>query len=144
MSEVDIPFTVLRDQINSAVDVIVQLQRTADGTRRVVDVSYVTSRRREEYRLAPILAFDPEARDGGTAGAFVRAPLPAAMAERLRQRGEALPDGFTVAEPVRPAASHVAPSPVDPSPVAPSYVAPSYVVPTHGAGPSEQESRWPS
>ena len=32
MSEVDVPFTALRDQINSAIDVIVQLERGADGS----------------------------------------------------------------------------------------------------------------
>jgi pilus assembly protein CpaF len=90
MSEIDIPFAVLRDQINSAVDVIVQLQRSADGTRRVVEVGFVTSRRREDYRIEQVMRFDPE-----SAG-FVRAPMPFAMAERLRQRGEGVPEGFAV------------------------------------------------
>jgi pilus assembly protein CpaF len=101
MSEVDIPFAVLRDQINSAVDVLVQLQRSADGTRRVVDVSFVASRRREEYRLDPVVRYDPEARSvagSGGSGGFVRYPVPAALVDRLRLRGEDLPDGFTVAE----------------------------------------------
>ena len=39
MSEVEIPFDALRDQINSAVDVIVQLTRDADGTRRIVEIA---------------------------------------------------------------------------------------------------------
>ena len=35
MSELQIPFEALRDQINSAIDVIVQVDRFADGRRRV-------------------------------------------------------------------------------------------------------------
>ena len=35
MSELQIPFEALRDQINSAIDVIVQVDRYADGGRRV-------------------------------------------------------------------------------------------------------------
>ena len=45
MSELEVPYDAIRDQINSAVDVIVQLSRGADGSRRVVEVATVTSRR---------------------------------------------------------------------------------------------------
>jgi pilus assembly protein CpaF len=93
MSEIAVPFAVLRDQINSAVDVIVQLQRSADGTRRVVEVGYVSSRRREEYVIEPVVRHEP---DGAAGGTFVRCRLPAGLADRLRQRGEQVPDGFSM------------------------------------------------
>jgi pilus assembly protein CpaF len=99
MSEVDVPFVVLRDQINAAVDVIVQLQRSADGTRRVVEVGYVSSRRREDYRIESVMRYES---DAGSGGAFVRGWLPAVLADRLRQRGEAVPEGFGVAPPQTP------------------------------------------
>jgi hypothetical protein len=35
MSDVDMPFQALHDQVNSAIDIIVQLQRTSYGARRV-------------------------------------------------------------------------------------------------------------
>ena len=60
MSEVDVPFAALRDQINSAIDVIVQLERGADGRRRIIEVAAVSSRLREEFRLATIMRFDPD------------------------------------------------------------------------------------
>src|SRR6201996_5579369 len=34
MSDVEMPFQALRDQINTAIDVVVQLERSADGKRR--------------------------------------------------------------------------------------------------------------
>ena len=58
MSEIKIPFEALRDQINSAVDVVVQLSRGADGTRRVTEIAAVASRRREDFALATIVRFD--------------------------------------------------------------------------------------
>ena len=44
MSDVDVPFQALRDQINSAIDVIVQLERSADGRRRIIEVAAISSR----------------------------------------------------------------------------------------------------
>lgn len=55
MSDVDMPFQALHDQVNSAIDIIVQLQRTSYGARRVTTVSYVTSRRQEPFCIEPIM-----------------------------------------------------------------------------------------
>jgi pilus assembly protein CpaF len=97
MSDVEIPFRALRDQVNTAIDIVVQLQRTPDGARRVVEVAYLTSRRREEFTLAPLMRFDPEALShAGTRGDFIRAPLPAALAEVLRVRGQDVPAGWPI------------------------------------------------
>ena len=97
MSEVELPFAAVRDQVNAAVDVVVQLLRAPDGTRRTVQVDSLVSRRREEFRLAQIMHFDPE---GGTdgRGGYVRHAVPRGLALKLRQRGEQLPPGWSVAE----------------------------------------------
>lgn len=99
MSEVDIPFHALREQVNSSVDLVVQLVRGADGGRRVVDVGYLTSRRREEFTLSRILHWDTsQTTPGGTRGQFVRHPVDRRLVARLEERGESLPEGFEVAE----------------------------------------------
>jgi pilus assembly protein CpaF len=97
MSEVDIPFAALRDQINSAIDVIVQLERSADGRRRIVEVAAVSSRLREEFRLATIMRFDPDpiGPDRVVTGTWVHYPLPDVVAERLRVRAEVAPAVYT-------------------------------------------------
>ncbi|MEZ0577373.1 CpaF family protein [Nocardioides sp. MH1] len=92
LSEVEIPFHALRDQVNSSIDLIVQLVRGPDGTRRVVEVAYLSSRRREEFALSRIVHWDNPLR------AFVRHPLHHQLAARLVERGEELPDGFVVAD----------------------------------------------
>ena len=89
MSDVEIPFSALRDQVNNAVDIVVQLTRGNDGTRRVTEVGYVTSRNREDFAVTTIARWDPEAPSAGpTPGAFVTSPLPAALRTRLRIAGE--------------------------------------------------------
>ncbi len=99
MSEITIPFEAVRDQINNAVDVVVQLSRNADGSRRVSEVTAVASRRREDFALATISSFDPlplEA-DRVVRGTFGHHPLPSALAERLYLAGETIPASFRAA-----------------------------------------------
>ncbi|WP_031506425.1 CpaF family protein [Streptomyces megasporus] len=99
MSEVKIPFEALRDQINSSLDVIVQLGRYPDGSRRVSEIAVLDSRGREEYRIATVCRFDarPMGADGAVRGAFRCLPLPRRVAERLHLKGEAVPPAFGVA-----------------------------------------------
>ncbi|WP_017622555.1 CpaF family protein [Nocardiopsis chromatogenes] len=97
MSEVKIPFEAIQDQINAAVDVIVHLARYADGSRRVGEIGVVTSSRREQFRLTPVLRFDPQPMDaqGKVNGYFHRFPLPGPVIERIVNAGEVVPSVFT-------------------------------------------------
>ena len=92
MSELELPVATIRDQINSAIDVVVQLERGADGTRRVSEVAAVVSNRREDYQLVPLVTFeqDPLGPDHKVTGTFRRHPLPDLLAARLRRAGESL------------------------------------------------------
>ena len=89
MSDVEVPFHALRDQVNNAIDLVVQLLRSSDGTRRVVEIGWVASKHREDFDVRPIMHWDPEASTPGssTRGAFVRHPLPQALIDRLRVHG---------------------------------------------------------
>lgn len=81
MSDVPVPFEALREQVNSAVDVVVQLQRAPDGKRRIVQIGYLASTRREPYEITPLMHFQPAST--GRTGEFIRHPLPATLVERL-------------------------------------------------------------
>ncbi|MQA96953.1 MAG: CpaF family protein [Streptosporangiales bacterium] len=100
MSEVKLPHDAIRDQINNAIHAICHLERLPDGTRRVVEVAVVASKRREEFRLQSLMVFDqePMGPDRVVRGKYVRYPLPRKIADRLRQAGESIPAAFTVAE----------------------------------------------
>ncbi|MEU9979696.1 CpaF family protein [Streptomyces sp. NPDC050856] len=99
MSEVEVPFAAIKDQINSAVDVIVQLTRHADGSRRITEIAVVDSHGREEYRIVTVCRFlaEPMTADGRVYGHFAHHPLPRRVAERLYMKGEAVPAAFGVA-----------------------------------------------
>ncbi|MGW4749070.1 CpaF family protein [Streptomyces sp. NPDC004290] len=99
MSEVKVPFEALRDQINSAVDVLVQLTRHPDGTRRVTEISVLASHGRERFLLATVCRFqaEPLAADGRVYGRFTYHPLPRRVAERLYLAGQPIPQAFGVA-----------------------------------------------
>lgn len=96
MSELELPVDVLRDQINAAIDVIVQLSRFPDGTRKVVEVSALTSKRREPYEVRPILEFvhEPLVHGQPVRGEFVAHPMPDELARRLVESGETVSPAF--------------------------------------------------
>lgn len=99
MSEVGIPFVAIHDQINSAVDVIVQLTRHADGARKITEIAIVDSYGREDYRFVTVCRFDaqPMAPDGRIYGKFEYFPLPRRVADRLYMASESIPPAFGVA-----------------------------------------------
>jgi pilus assembly protein CpaF len=99
MSDLHIPFEALRDQINSAIHVIVQIDRQADGARRISEIAAVASSRREPFRLATVARFDadPIGPDRRVTGTFRHFPLPEGIARHLRLSGEAVPAQFGAA-----------------------------------------------
>ena len=53
MSDVDVPLNLLRAQIGSAIDTIVQVSRCSNGSRTVTHVAEVLGYDREEgYRIS--------------------------------------------------------------------------------------------
>src|SRR4051812_30305358 len=96
MSDLHIPFEALRDQINSAIHVIVQIDRFADGRRRVSEMAIVASARRETFRLGTVARFeaDPLGADRRVSGRFVHFPLPASIHRRLTLMGQHVPAEF--------------------------------------------------
>jgi pilus assembly protein CpaF len=96
MSELHIPFEALRDQINSAIHMIVQIDRFADGRRRLSEVALVASTRRDTFRLGTVMRFeaDPVGPDRKVTGRVRHFPLPPAIARRLMLMGEEVPAEF--------------------------------------------------
>jgi pilus assembly protein CpaF len=99
MSEVKVPFEALQDQINSALDVIVQLTRNADGSRKITEIAILASNGREQFKIATVCRFaaQPLAADGRVYGQFEYYPLPRRVAERMYMAGQPIPQAFGVA-----------------------------------------------
>ncbi|WP_329271523.1 CpaF family protein [Streptomyces sp. NBC_01451] len=100
MSEVMIPFEALKDQINSAVDVVVQLARHVDGTRRIAEIALLVSHGREQFRIVTVSRYvtRPTGPDRVAQGYFQHLPVPRQVAEKLYLANESLPPAFGVAE----------------------------------------------
>lgn len=100
MSEIDVPFEALHDQINSAVDVIVQLTRHADGSRKITEIAVLDSHGRDPYRIVSVARFDarPMDAEGRINGEFRYLPIPRRIAQRLYMASQPIPQAFGVAE----------------------------------------------
>ena len=85
MSDVELPAAHIRNQVASAVDVIVQLARLRDGRRVVWEIASVEGTHRGEPLIATLVRF--RARDG-IDGAFVATGSVPQVAQTLTDRGE--------------------------------------------------------
>ena len=86
----------VRDQINGAIDVIIQLERDSTGTRRVSTIEAVTSRHRENYATSLMMRYVHAAQRNQ--GHFEFHGISRAMADRIQQHGLQLPAGLLVGE----------------------------------------------
>ena len=96
MSDVTLPVETVRDQINGAIDVIIQLERDSTGVRRVSTIEAVTSRHRENYATSLMMHYVHTAQRNQ--GHFEFHGISRAMADRIQQHGLQLPAGLLVGE----------------------------------------------
>jgi pilus assembly protein CpaF len=103
MAGMDLPLRAIREQIASAVDVVVQLSRLRDGTRRVTHVTEVQGMEGETVTLQDAFLFDYAAGVDHT-GKFLGKPVPTGVRPRFTDRFDDLgitlsPRVFGAAEP---------------------------------------------
>ena len=91
MAGMDLPVTAIREQIASAVNLIVQQTRFPCGSRRVTSITEVTGVESGRIQLAEIFRFNRKGYiDGKTQGEFVATGQVPEFYEALRERGVAL------------------------------------------------------
>jgi len=88
MAGMDLPARAIREQIASAIDIVVQLTRFGDGSRRVTAVTEVAGMEGEQILLNDLFVFDARASDRHGAGGRHRSTgqIPA-FYESLRAEG---------------------------------------------------------
>jgi pilus assembly protein CpaF len=96
MAGTNLPNRAMREQIASALDVIVQVQRLADGTRRVVSVTEVTGMEGEIVTTQEIYRFRRKGvtPEGRIVGVFEATGIRPLFSERLKISGVELPPGL--------------------------------------------------
>ncbi|MEL6984955.1 MAG: CpaF/VirB11 family protein, partial [Actinomycetota bacterium] len=58
MAGLDLPARSIREQIASAVDLVIHLSRMADGSRRVIEIAELTGMEGETIGIEPVFRFD--------------------------------------------------------------------------------------
>jgi pilus assembly protein CpaF len=93
MAGMDLPLRAIREQIASAVDLIIQIARLRDGTRRITHVTEVQGMEGDVVTLQDAFLFDYSA-GVGTDGRFLGRPVPTGIRPRFIERFEDM--GITV------------------------------------------------
>jgi len=92
MSGVDIPLQAIREQIASAVHIVVQQARCPDGSRRVTEISEVTGLESGRILMQPLFRF--QAAEGRPAQHHATGHLPQFFEEGMHHRSPGLLDLF--------------------------------------------------
>lgn len=89
MAGMDLPAKAIREQISSAVHMVVQQSRLADGSRKITHISEITGMEGEVVQLNDIFLFKQEGfdEDGKVLGEYVSTGQVPQLYENLRARG---------------------------------------------------------
>jgi pilus assembly protein CpaF len=103
MANLNLPESAIRRQIASAIDVVVQVSRMSDGTRKVVSVAEITGMEGNIVTMQDIFMYRKRGiRDTGEVlGDFIATGVRPKFAERLLVTGIHLPASLFEATPIR-------------------------------------------
>jgi pilus assembly protein CpaF len=93
MSNLNLPERTVRQQIASAISIVVQVSRLSDGSRRVINISEITGMEENVISMHEIFSFQRKGigPDGKVIGAFQPSRIRPKFLERLRVSGIMLP-----------------------------------------------------
>jgi pilus assembly protein CpaF len=93
MTNLNLPERTVRQQIASAIAIVVQVSRMSDGTRKVVNISEITGMEENVISMHEIFTFNRKGigPDGKVVGAFQPTHIRPKFLERLRISGIFLP-----------------------------------------------------
>ena len=88
MSGFEMPVKAIREQISSALDLVVQQARMRDGTRKVVSISEVVGMEGDTITLQDVFVYRPSGfGPDGMRGAFVATGIRPGFAEKMEDNG---------------------------------------------------------
>jgi pilus assembly protein CpaF len=93
MAGMDLPERAIREQIASAIDLVIQLSRFPDGSRKITSVSEITGMEGDTIVMQHIFVYDQKGigKDGRVLGEFVPTGVRPQFMERFKIRGFELP-----------------------------------------------------
>ncbi|MHB8122355.1 MAG: CpaF family protein [Desulfuromonadaceae bacterium] len=96
MTGMDLPDRAIREQISSAINIIIHLVRFADGTRKVVKIAEITGMEGNTIVMQDIFCFEQRGidKDGRVLGEFKATGVRPYFAERFKMFGFDMPPGI--------------------------------------------------
>src|SRR2546425_11658784 len=96
MASLNLPQSAIRRQISSAIDVVVQVSRLSDGTRKVVSLAEITGMEGEVVTMQDIFVFRKRGirENGEVIGEFMATGVRPKFAEKLLVTGIQLPSSM--------------------------------------------------
>jgi pilus assembly protein CpaF len=96
MSGYDLPVRAIREQVSSALDAIIYLERLEDGSRRVTSVTEVQGMESDVVTMQELFKFqiDEVTRDGSIVGGLRATGLRPTFLQKFEKRGISLPLGL--------------------------------------------------
>ena len=93
MSGYDLPLRAIREQIASAIDLLIQIERMSDGTRRVVAITEVQRMESEVITLQDLYTFHVESvsQTNQIVGSLRPTGLRPGFLEKFERRGIEIP-----------------------------------------------------
>jgi len=93
MASLNLPARSLRQQIASAISIVVQVSRLSDGTRKVTNISEITGQEEDVISMQDVFTFVRKGigPDGKVIGAFAPSGIRPKFLDRLRIAGIMLP-----------------------------------------------------
>ena len=103
MANLNIPEAAIRRQIASALDVVIQVSRLSDGTRKIISIAEITGMEGNVVTMQDIFVFQKRgiSENGEVIGQFVATGVRPKFAERLLVTGIHLPMNMFDNQPVR-------------------------------------------
>ena len=98
MSGMDLPIKAIREQVSSALNLVVHQSRLKDGSRKVVSITEVVGMEGDMITLQDLFVYQPEGMDaaGRTVGRFIPTGIRPAFAEKLSSSGILVRDDWFV------------------------------------------------
>jgi pilus assembly protein CpaF len=96
MANLNLPEKAIRQQIASAIDIIIQISRMSDGTRRITHVTEITGMDQDVVSMQEIYRFEKRGigLNGRVLGRFQSSGVVPRFAEKIRASGVALPQSL--------------------------------------------------
>jgi pilus assembly protein CpaF len=93
MTGITFPISALRNQIASAIDVIIHMERQEDGCRRIISVQEISGMEADTIVMSEIFNFSRSGVDekGNVIGKFSATGIVPEFYDRIRKRGIELP-----------------------------------------------------